>query len=394
MTAVRGVEEWRDIVPYLLDVDGATANLATGMPLARPALRAAVRRAYAEALARPDVDRRLGEYHGVRGDAVLRARIAALYRDRFGLPVTEAEVLVVPGAQAAFHALSELLARRGRAALLFGPEYPGYRTSTQVDYRMVPSRVCEVGPREFRYLPPAGAVDREIGAVFLSRPGNPAGTVVDDDVLAGLVRECAAADALLVLDNAYAPPIPGLAFRELGLPWGDNVVLVQSFAKAGLAGERLGFVLAPAPIVAELAEVQARVATFPPQLVQVVAATLLADGRFVELCATELRAAYRERHELVDAVLADRLTVPYRTHTADGGQFRWLHLPELRTTTGELFHELADRGVLVAPSAPFFLPRLRDLPHARASLRLGVTAPPAAIERGLTILAEVLADGR
>ncbi|WP_020672999.1 aminotransferase class I/II-fold pyridoxal phosphate-dependent enzyme [Amycolatopsis nigrescens] len=394
MTAVRGVEDWQDIVPYLLAVDGYRANLATGMPLHHPELLDTVRAAYGEALARPDVGRRLSQYHGVLGDVVLREQLAGLYGERFALPITEAEVLITPGAQSVFHSLSELVARRGKSVLFFGPEYPGYRTHPHLKYEMVPSVVRAEGEREFRYLPPIGAVDGSVGAVFVSRPSNPAGNVIDDELITGLARECAAVGALLVLDNAYAPIIPGLSFRELGLPWGDNVVLVQSFSKAALAGERIGFVLAPAPIIAELAGMQAQVSTFPPQLVQSVVSILLSGTRYVELCETGLRATYRERHELIEAVLGDAFEVPYQLHASDGGQFRWLHLPELRGSTSELFYELEERGVLIAPSTPFYLPELWHTAHARSSLRIGVTESPDAIEHGLRTLAEVVNSGR
>ncbi|QUH03646.1 valine--pyruvate transaminase [Saccharopolyspora erythraea] len=388
------IEQWQDVVPYLLDVDGGRHNLATGMPLELPSMSAAVRAAFRAAVDDPGFSSRVARYHGVLGDEVLREQLAALYGERFALPVSSANVLVTPGAQAAFHAVSALMARRGRKVLFFGPEYPGYRTHQDVRYEMVHSDVVAEGEHEFRYVPPRGALDSDVGAVVVSRPSNPAGNVISDEALGELLRECAAVDALLVVDNAYAPVIPGLAFRELGMPWAPNVVLVQSFSKGALAGERMGFVLAPEPVIEMFAELQAQVATFPPQLVQLVASILLRDDHYVGLCERDLRERYRERHQLVGEVLHARMEVPFLLHASDGGQFRWLHLPELRTSTSELFHELKDRGVLVAPSAPFYLPHLHREPHARTSVRIGVTASDAEIEQGLAIFAEVVNAGR
>lgn len=396
MTAVntRPIEKWADVVPYLLAVDEGWHNLATGMPLELPEISGAVLDAFRAAVEDPSFTGRVTRYHGVRGDAELRERLAGLYAERFALPVSGANVLITPGAQAAFHYVSELMARRGRKVVLFGPEYPGYLTHRDVDYDMVPAEVVSEGDDEFRYVPPRGALGADVGAVVVSRPSNPAGNVISDAALEELARECAEIGALLVVDNAYAPVVPGLAFRDMTMPWADNVVLVQSFSKAALAGERLGFVIAPEPLIEIFGGFQAQVATFPPQLVQLAVLILLRDDRYLTLCRRELRDSYRWRHRLVREVLDERLRVPFRLHASDGGQFRWLHLPELTRPTSELFHELKDRGVLIAPSAPFYLPHLHGTSHARRSVRIGVTAAPAEIEQGLTILAEVVNAGR
>ncbi|MDA3627069.1 valine--pyruvate transaminase [Saccharopolyspora sp. WRP15-2] len=396
MTAVSAppIEKWQDVVPYLLAVDQGWHNLATGMPLELPAISDAVREAFRAAVADPSFTSRVTRYHGVHGDPELREQLAGRYAERFSLPVSGANVLITPGAQAAFHYISELMADRGKKVVLFGPEYPGYLTHRDVAYDMVPAEVVTEGDDEFRYVPPRGALSSDVGAVVVSRPSNPAGNVISDEALAELARECAEVGALLVVDNAYAPVVPGLAFRELGMPWADNVVLVQSFSKAALAGERLGFVIAPEPLIELFGGFQSQVATFPPQLVQLAVLILLRDDRYLELCHRDLRESYRQRHQLIREVLDARLQVPFRLHASDGGQFRWLHLPELETSTSELFHELKDRGVLIAPSAPFYLPHLHGEPHARRSVRIGVTATHTEIEQGLGILAEVVNAGR
>ncbi len=388
--AARRIDDWPGLVPYLLATDGRWHNLATGMPLEHPPIAERVREAFREAVEHESFAGRVSSYHGVLGDPGLRESLATLYGERFALPVSADEVLITPGAQAAFHAVSALAAAEGRRVVFFGPEYPGYRTHPEVAYDMLLPSVVTAGDREFRYVPPRGHLDPGVGAVIVSRPGNPSGNVIGDDALAGLAAECAEVGALLVVDNAYAPVIPGLAFTDLGMPWGDNVMLVQSFSKGALAGERLGFVMAARPVLDRLAELQARVSTFPAQLVQLAASFLLRDDRYVTLCGNELRGLYAERHRLVRERLDAELRVPYLTHARDGGQFQWVHLPELPVPAAELFFTLRDRGVLLAPSTPFYLPHLHEDPHARQSFRIGVTASPEAITAGLGIFAEVV----
>ncbi|MFE6334292.1 aminotransferase class I/II-fold pyridoxal phosphate-dependent enzyme [Streptomyces sp. NPDC057798] len=383
------VTEWSDLVPYLRADDGRWHNLAAGMPMQNASLAELARQAYRTVVERPDFPDRIGRYHDVMGDHELRERLATLYAEHFGLPLARRNVLITTGAQAAFHHLSAHVHGQGRRIVFAGPEYPGHRTHPAARYDMLLPDIRDTGPHEFRYLPPRGALGPDVGAVVLSRPGNPTGSVLPDSHLEELARECAAVGALLVVDNAYGPIVPALAFGEPGLPWADNVVLVQSFSKGSLAGERLGFVLAAESVVRTLAEYQARAVVFPPQVIQLVAAELLADDRYTALCAGSLRTSVRERHRLVRRLLEDLLTVEFAVHCLDGGQFQWVCLPGLPGSTAELFPVLADAGVLVAPSAPFYLPHLREDPHARRCLRIGVTAPLPALERGVEIFAEV-----
>ena len=325
-----------------------------------------------------------------RGDAELREAIATEYRQHFALPVTSENVLVAPGSQAIFYYLSALMAERGKSVRFTGPEYPGYRTHPAVRYDMVLPAVEDDDQDDFRYVPRLGLLDPSVGAVLLSRPGNPTGNVLSDDVVGELVSECAANDTLLVIDGAYAPPIPALCFRQLGLPWSDNVVLVHSFSKAGFAGERLGFALAPEHMIAALARIQAQIAVFPHQLAQRAAAIVLTEGHLARACRESLRPACAERHGFAREILTDSLRVPVRFHSPDGGPFIWMWCPELPIAASHLFAEMRGRGVLAAPGAPFYLPELQSSRHAVQCMRIGLTGSLASLEAGLVTLSHVI----
>ncbi|MDH3413981.1 MAG: aminotransferase class I/II-fold pyridoxal phosphate-dependent enzyme, partial [Gammaproteobacteria bacterium] len=78
--------------------------------------------------------------------------------------------------------------------------------------------------------------------IFLAYPNNPTGNLFDTDAVAAVAR---AAEGLVVIDEAYAP-FAGDTWlarcREF-----DNVVVMRTLSKLGLAGLRLGFLLgAPA----------------------------------------------------------------------------------------------------------------------------------------------------
>ena len=91
--------------------------------------------------------------------------------------------------------------------------------------------------------------DGQPGVLFVSQPHAPAGSLAADDDIVALVD---AADGwLVVIDEAYCH-FGDSDFRAFARTR-PNVVLLRTFSKAwGLAGLRLGYLLAPAAIAANL----------------------------------------------------------------------------------------------------------------------------------------------
>ncbi|ULH15701.1 aminotransferase class I/II-fold pyridoxal phosphate-dependent enzyme [Deinococcus sp. KNUC1210] len=95
----------------------------------------------------------------------------------------------------------------------------------------------------------ADAVQPGVKLVYLGHPHNPSGRRLTSAALATLAHACQQADALLVLDLAYAPFLPGCpAFADL-----PAALHLYSPGKAhGLVGARPAYALAPAGVAAAL----------------------------------------------------------------------------------------------------------------------------------------------
>jgi histidinol-phosphate aminotransferase len=94
------------------------------------------------------------------------------------------------------------------------------------------------------------AVTPRTRIVFLANPNNPTGTYLStaeiERLHAGLRP-----DILFVLDNAYAEYVTAADF-SVGIGLVDraqNVVMVRTFSKMGIAGERVGWMYGPAHVV-------------------------------------------------------------------------------------------------------------------------------------------------
>jgi histidinol-phosphate aminotransferase len=86
--------------------------------------------------------------------------------------------------------------------------------------------------------------------VWLANPNNPTGTYLPDAEIRRL-HAGLRPDILLVIDNAYAEYVTAEDFTVATalVREAQNVVMVRTFSKMGLAAARIGWMFGPAPIV-------------------------------------------------------------------------------------------------------------------------------------------------
>jgi histidinol-phosphate aminotransferase len=177
----------------------------------------------------------------------------------------------------------------------------------------------------------ADAITGRTRLIFVCNPNNPTGTVVrraELEEFLGRVPE----DCLVVLDEAYHEYV-----RDPGVPDGlalyrdrPNLAVLRTFSKAyGLAGLRVGFMIAHEPVAAAIRKTML---TFTVNaLAQAAAvASLEAEPELLERVEAVVGERYRVRAEL----LAQGWTVPETE-----ANFVWLRLG----TDAEDFAEFCDR---------------------------------------------------
>ena len=186
----------------------------------------------------------------------------------------------------------------------------------------------------------AEAITPRTRLIFVCNPNNPTGTVAHASELAGFLDRVPA-DCLVVLDEAYREYI-----RDESVPDGldlyrdrPNVAVLRTFSKAyGLAGLRVGFMIAHAPVA------QAVRKTMLPFSVNSIAqaaavASLGAEGELLE----RVEATVKERTRVREALLAEGWTVP-----PTEANFVWL---PLRGPTVDFAAICARSGVSIRPFA-------------------------------------------
>jgi len=234
--------------------------LGGGNPARIPAVEAVYARRLAEIAADPSqYGRFAASYAGPAGDGRFRAAVAATLADRYGWPLSERNVALTGGSQAAFFTLFNLLAgesvdaRNRRVLLPLSPEYVGH-TDVGLSEGMLVSRPADIerlDGRLFKYRPRLAGLESvpDVAAICVSRPTNPSGNVLTLDELGALDALARSRGVPLIVDAAYGLPFPGIQFVADGLLWNDNVILCLSLSKLGLPATRTGIVVAAEPVI-------------------------------------------------------------------------------------------------------------------------------------------------
>jgi cobalamin biosynthesis protein CobC len=165
------------------------------------------------------------------------ARTAA--RDFYGsggiLPLT------VPGTQSAIQLLPRLL-KSGKRAAILSPTYGEYGRSLALNTVPVDG------------INTLADINHDHGLVVVVNPNNPTGRVFQPGVLQDLATAIRAWGGVLVVDEAFGDCQPHLSLAS-AVEHHDNLVVFRSFGKFfGMAGVRLGFVIAGEAISRQFAD--------------------------------------------------------------------------------------------------------------------------------------------
>ena len=190
----------------------------------------------------PELQRALGERLGAiainRYPAPSYARLKALIRDKLGVPAG-AGLLLGNGSDELITIMSVATARPGATIVAPVPSFVMYDVSTRLaGSRFVPVPLAS----DFSLDVPAmlaAIAEQQPAIVWIAYPNNPTGNAFDRG---GIEQIIAAAPGLVVLDEAYQPFAPDSWMSELARH--DNLVVMRTASKLGLAGVRIGYMAA------------------------------------------------------------------------------------------------------------------------------------------------------
>lgn len=335
------------------------------------------------------------QYGPTEGYPPLRELLAELTRAR-GLPVGPEQLLVTSGSQQALDILGKLLIDPGDLVLVENPTYIGALQAWRpFRPRFVPLPIDEGGLRidalERALADMAGAGQRAKFLYLVSCFQNPTGVTLAAERRAELI-ELAARHALPIIeDDPYGelrysgdplPPLAALDARRWGEP--RHVVYLSTLSKLLAPGMRLGWVVAPGPLLHGIVQAKQGTDLHTGSLAQAVAYEACRDGLLARHIP-HIRHVYHRRRDLMLESLERTMPPEVSWTHPDGGMFLWLTLPEGRDA-GALLQQALERNVAFVPGASFYANG-----GGAGTMRLNFSfSTPERIQEGVARLANVL----
>ena len=199
--------------------------------------------------------------------------------------------------------------------------------------------------------------------------------VVEDDPYRDLRFEGEDLPGLLTIDAAR---------QRARLRYDGNVIALGTFSKILAPGLRVGWVIAPAPVIAQLTLAKQGADLHTSTLDQMIAYDLLRSG-FLEVHRAHIVRTYRERRDAMLEALAACFPPSTRWTRPTGGMFLWVQLPP-SVDADELLRRAMAVGVAFVPGGGFHVDG-----SGRNTMRLNFSnSTPSQIHDGVSRLARAL----
>ncbi|MBA3865242.1 MAG: PLP-dependent aminotransferase family protein [Solirubrobacterales bacterium] len=303
------------------------------------------------------------------------------------------DVIVTTGGQQAIDLVCKTLVDRGDVVICEAPTYPGavpVFCSYQADVIQIEcdddgmrveqleillGELCREGRRpKFVYTVPTFQ--------------NPAGVTMSLERRQRLVELARAHEMLVVEDNPYGllryggEPLPSL----YQLDGGDFVIYLGTFSKILSPGIRLGWAVAPPPVMEKIIIGKQAVDLCTSTLTQYFVREYFAEGRWRRY-VEDLVEIYRSRRDVMLAALEEHFPAEATWTEPQGGLFIWATLPEY-IDTGDLLAKALRTDVAFVPGQAAYIDE-----RGRNSMRLNFSGVDEdEIREGIRRIGRVIAE--
>lgn len=338
-----------------------------------------------QALGMRNFGRMVGDF-GLSDDPMLVNYICSRSLPRRGITARPEQILVTLGAQNALYLVAQLLVSPERRVVIEDPVYPDLRDILQQRTSHITGLQVDSGG-----LVLDEAVLAETDAVFIT-PSHQCPTTHTMPAERRLaLLDLAGKHDFLVVEDDYEFEMNFLESATPALKSQDRdgrVIYVGSLSKSVFPGLRLGYLMAPEPLIDEARVLRHLILRHPPGHAQRTLAYFMALGHY-DAQIRRLRRHLAGRRMALQQAL-DRHKLFTQTASHFGGTSFWVQGPDWLDAR-RLAERAADADVLIEPGDAFFRqddPRLNYFRLAYSSI------PEARIEEGIARLATAVDDLR
>ena len=256
-------------------------------------------------------------YLPVAGLPALRQAVARNFSAHYGLPFTAEEVLVSCGGKHSLFNLFQVLVDPGDKVIVPSPywvSYPAQIRLAQGEPVIVPTQAEEgfrLDPRDVEAL-----IDERTVGLVINSPNNPTGAVQSEEDLRALAALAEAHDLWIVTDDIYSyirydeRPFANVLRERPDLR--ERIIVIHGASKTyAMTGWRIGFTLAPAPLIKKMATLQGQSTSNPTAFAQHGAlAAISSDHAFLDPWLEAYDARRRRIVEGLNAIEGVRCHLP------------------------------------------------------------------------------------
>src|SRR3954469_10028829 len=310
-----------------------------------------------------------------------------------GMKVDAEDVLVTTGGQQVIDRVTKTLIDPGDVVVAEGPTYPGaVPVFTAYEADVVQIDMDSDGMRIDLLEEALDRLDREgrRPKFIYTVPSfqNPAGVTMSQPRRRRLVEVAHERELLVLEDNPYGllryegePPTP-----LLSIDGGIYVMYLGTFSKILSPGIRLGWGVAPPPVLEKINLGKQAADLCTSTLSQLMVQAYFAEGRWRDYVEA-LTELYRDRRDTMLDALAEFFPAEAEWTRPQGGMFIWATLPDFIDTTDLLARALRDNVAFVPGSGAYLDGR------GRSSMRLNFSASGGdEIREGIRRIGEVIKE--
>ncbi|WP_128923889.1 PLP-dependent aminotransferase family protein [Bradyrhizobium guangxiense] len=301
---------------------------------------------------------------------------------RRGIRARPDEIMITIGAQHALYLIAKLFVRPSTEVGMEDPGYPDARNIFgMMTSHVTPLRVDGEG------LVPDDAFARCALAYVTASHQCPTAAAMSRERREEILKVAKERDIVLIEDDYESELIPEVSALPplMSLDRNQSVLYVGSLSKALAPGLRLGYVVAPAPVIRELRALRRLMLRHPPLNNQRVAALFIGLGHY-RSHLQQVGRVLLERARLLDELLPQALPM-CRWSRGPGSTSYWITCPG-GTDTTKLAEAARAEGVVIEPGDVFAM----NPDATRHCFRLGFSSIRTdRIAAGIAKLGEVLA---
>jgi len=292
-------------------------------------------------------------YTASGGMCELKSEIVKAVHKEYHMIVKPSQILVIP-ANAVIDFVVRCLCEKGDEVVITDPCFPTYTSVlSYTGVKAVKVDILKNKNYNVNYEDVHDAITDKTKLVILNSPCNPTGGMIDSSELAAIQGFCETKGVPILCDEVYS----GMVYdkREVFSPatldkCERNIILLKSFSKIySMTGYRLGYVVAPEPLIEKMTLLFQTIFSCMPVFIQ--RAGIAAVNCSEAVLSKRMRHLDRCRRTLVDGLNSIKgidCKIP------DGAFYAFPSIKETKMTSGRTADRLLEEGgIAVLPGNNF-----------------------------------------